>query len=89
MADTATLTVRVPTGTKKRLEALAKDTKRSKSFLAAEAISNYLEIEAWQIQQIKEGIADADAGRMIPHEEVRGWIDSLGTRKKLPPPKCK
>ena len=38
---------------------------------------------------ILEGIADADAGRLIPHEEVKAWALSLGTDNELPPPKCK
>jgi predicted transcriptional regulator len=39
-----TFTVRVDTGVKKRLERLAKSTGRTRSFLAAEAINEYLEI---------------------------------------------
>jgi predicted transcriptional regulator len=35
-----TLSVRIDVDTKKRLEALAKRARRSKSFLAAEAIAN-------------------------------------------------
>jgi RHH-type rel operon transcriptional repressor/antitoxin RelB len=86
MAGTATLTVRIDAKTKKRLEALAKDTRRSKSFLAAEAVARYVELEEWQIAHIKAGIADADAGRTIRHEKVKEWIDCLD---KHPSPKCK
>ncbi len=38
---------------------------------------------------ILEGIADADAGRVIPHEEMKAWAESLGTGNELPPPQCK
>jgi predicted transcriptional regulator len=91
MADSATLTVRVPQKTKKRLEALAKNTKRSKSFLAAEAITAYLETEAWQVERIKAAIKNADAHpeEGIPHEAVDRWLASWGTPGELPPPKCK
>jgi predicted transcriptional regulator len=38
---------------------------------------------------VEEGIADADAGRMIPYEKVRRWLLSWGTDKELPPPRCR
>jgi hypothetical protein len=38
---------------------------------------------------IREGIAAADAGRLIPHEEMRRWLLSWGTEDELPPPQCK
>jgi RHH-type rel operon transcriptional repressor/antitoxin RelB len=90
MTDSATLTVRVPQKTKKRLEALAKNTKRSKSFLAAEAIASYLDTEAWQVERIKAAIENADAHpeKGIPHEEVDRWLASWGGPGELAPPKC-
>ena len=88
MAESEMLTVRVSPETKKQLEALAKETKRSKSFLAAEAITSYLEMQAWQLEQVKAGIEDADAGRLIPFEKVKAWMESWGTQKELPPPEC-
>jgi len=43
---------------KKRLEALANRSKRSKSFLAAEAIRAYVESEDWQLGEIQEGLKE-------------------------------
>jgi hypothetical protein len=34
------------------------------------------------------GLADLDAGRSIPYEEVRKWVLSWGTDNELPPPEC-
>jgi len=48
----ATLSVRVDVVAKKRLERLAKNTGRSRSFLAAEAINEYLDVNEWQITGI-------------------------------------
>jgi predicted transcriptional regulator len=56
------LTLRVSAKTKRQLEKLAAATNRSKSFLAAEALERYLELEAWQIKEIKQALAEADAG---------------------------
>ncbi|HMG51087.1 MAG TPA: CopG family transcriptional regulator [Inquilinus sp.] len=38
---------------------------------------------------IREGIAAADDGRLIPHDEMRRWLLSWGTDDELPPPQCK
>ena len=50
---TTTLSVRLDTDTKKRLEALAKRARRSKSVLAAEAIAAFVEAESWQLDEIQ------------------------------------
>jgi RHH-type transcriptional regulator, rel operon repressor / antitoxin RelB len=89
MADSTTLTVRLNSQVKKRLEAVAARVRRSKSFLAAEAIEEFLAVQEWQIAAIKEGIAAADRGDLIPHEEVRAWAASLGSKRKLPRPRAK
>lgn len=40
------------------------------------------------IEAVKEGLADADAGRTTPYERVRRWLLSWGTDDELPPPSC-
>ena len=52
-----TFTVRVDSAAKKRLERLAKSTGRSRSFLAAEAINEYLDVNEWQVAGVKRAIA--------------------------------
>ena len=56
--------------TAERLNALAQSQHRSRSAVVNEAIEQYLENEARIVEAIKVGIADADAGNLIPHEEV-------------------
>ena len=51
--SSTTFTVRVNSALKKRLEKLAKSTGRSRSFLAAEAIDAYLDVNEWQVAGIK------------------------------------
>ena len=43
-------------------------------------------LDGLAIKAIEEGIADAEAGRMIPHERVREWLPSWGTEDELDPP---
>lgn len=65
------MTVRVDAEVIKRLEKMARATARTKSFLVADAIEEYLSINEWQIEAIEEGILQAEKGPLIPHEEVR------------------
>jgi predicted transcriptional regulator len=64
------MTIRVTPETKQKLERIAADTRRSKSFLAAEALSAYVDRELEIIDGIKRGMADVKAGRTVPHEQV-------------------
>jgi predicted transcriptional regulator len=76
MTDT-TITVRVSTELRDRLEAIAKETRRSKSFLSNEAIERYVESEEEYIESIKQGMKELDEGKGIPHEEVMREIDEI------------
>ena len=62
---TTTFTVRVSSTAKKRLERLAKSTGRSRSFLAAEAINEYLDVNEWQVAGIRRAIASVDRGEQV------------------------
>ncbi len=89
MSGSTTITVRIDKSVKKRLEAAAARVRRSKSFLAAEAIEEYLAVQDWQVEAIKKGIAAADRGEAVPHERVKAWAKSLGSGRELPRPKSK
>jgi predicted transcriptional regulator len=83
----ATFTVRVDNAVKKRLEKLAKSTGRSRSFLAAEAIGEYVEVNEWQIAGIKQAMQSIDEVGVIPHDEIKRWVRSWSSRKERPAPK--
>ncbi len=69
MAST-TLTVRLPPELKGRLGELAERTRRTKSFLAGEAIAGYVERELEIVAGIERGLDDMKAGRVVPHDEA-------------------
>ena len=76
---TETLSIRLDSATKQRLDALSKRSKRSKSFLAAEAIVAYVEQEEWQIGEIHAAIGELGAVQAVSHEEAASWLKSWGT----------
>jgi RHH-type rel operon transcriptional repressor/antitoxin RelB len=84
---TTTLSVRIDTDTKKRLEALAKPSGRSKSFLAAEAIAAFVEAESWQLDEIQSGIMELDDGRGVPHKDLTNWLCSWGRKRERKAPR--
>ena len=65
-----TMTIRLDDDVKDRLEHLAGATKRSKSFLAAEAIRAFVDSNEWQIAEIQSALKEADAGDFASDEDV-------------------
>jgi RHH-type transcriptional regulator, rel operon repressor / antitoxin RelB len=88
MAESTTITIRVDKATKDRLEKVARHTKRSKSFLAAEAIEEFLSVQEWQERRIRDARASADRGEVISHEDVLQWVRSWETEDERPMPKA-
>ena len=84
---TETLSVRIDPETKKRLDALSRRSKRSKSFLAAEAIAAYVESEEWQLGEMQAGIAELDSGEEVGHDRVARWLKSWGKTGEAKPPR--
>jgi RHH-type rel operon transcriptional repressor/antitoxin RelB len=84
---TETLSIRIDSETKRRLDLLARRSRRSKSFLAAEAIAAYVQTEEWQLGEIQAGLRDLDGGDVVSHEKVATWLKSWGTRSERKPPR--
>ena len=66
-----TMTIRLEPELKQRLDRLAKLTQRSKSFLASEALRDYVELNEWQLKEIKQAIKEADQGDFASDLEIR------------------
>lgn len=67
----STVTARLSEETALKLDQLAQTTKRSKSFLVAQALEHFLEEQSWQVEQIRESLAQADAGTFASTSEVQ------------------
>lgn len=73
-----TMTIRLEPELKQRLDQLAEATQRSKSFLAAEALRDFVELNEWQIQEIKDAIKEADDGDFAPDQTVSKTLGKWG-----------
>ena len=56
------------------IDALAAAMDRSRNYIVNQAIEQYLEANAWQIERIREGIAAARDGRTVPADDVFAGI---------------
>lgn len=83
MTNRATVTFHTSPEVKARLEILANRTRRSKSFLTNEAVERYLAEEEDFIQDVEAGIAEANAGNLIEHDDAARYLRALGTDAPL------
>jgi len=64
------MSMRLPDELTDQLDVLAAATGRTKSFLAGQAIRDFIERESWQIAEITQAITEADKGEFASDEEV-------------------
>jgi predicted transcriptional regulator len=71
MSVSSVLTLRLDAKLKHKLDRLSKSMNRSRSLVAAQAIQEFVSVNEWQINEIKKGLAEADAGDFATEEEVQ------------------
>ena len=72
------MSVRLPDEVDQQLGQLAQSTGRTKSWLANQAIQDYLAREAWQIAQIEVALIEADSGDFVPEKEMTAKFSRWG-----------
>ena len=72
------MTVRLDDDVRSRLNQLAEATQRSRSYLAAEAIREFVEINEWQIREVQAALKEADAGDFAGDDEVAALATKWG-----------
>ena len=89
--STITLKVSLPNEQAKQLDNLAEITNQSTAELAAEAISCYLQVNARELDIIRDAVEYANSGKakFAAHDDVCKWLDSWGSDHPLPLPQCK
>lgn len=65
------MSMRLPKKLAEQLGALAESTGRSRSFLAVQALQDFVEREAWQLAEIHKALAEADAGDFATDDEMK------------------
>lgn len=74
----ATMTLRLDDDLKQRLDRLSRATQRTKSFLAAEAIREFVVLNEWQVGEIEQAVAEADREEFASEKQVRSVLGKWG-----------
>jgi RHH-type rel operon transcriptional repressor/antitoxin RelB len=72
------MSVRVSDEIEQQLGRLAQSTGRTKSWLANQAIQDYLAREAWQITEVEAALHEADAGDFVSEKEMMAKFNRWG-----------
>lgn len=71
---TTPVSVRIGVRERKELDAVARMLERDRSYVINEALRQYLDVQAWAVEHITQGIKDADAGRFASKREVKNVL---------------
>ncbi|MEN8132200.1 MAG: ribbon-helix-helix protein, CopG family [Pseudomonadota bacterium] len=86
----AVTSIRLQPDIEKHLQDAVKRLSRSKNWLINQAIKEYLEREAQELQRWQEtleALDSANQGKVVDGDTVEQWLQSWGTDDELPPPK--
>lgn len=77
-SNTGRMSVSVSPDKQAKLDAIAADADRSRSYIVNEAIDHYLDLYEWQTRRIQERLERAESGdtEWIPHDEVFGKLEA-------------
>lgn len=82
MAGSSVLTLRLDPKLKKQLDRLSTAINRSRSFVAAEAIREYVALNNWQINETTKAVGEADRGEFASDAEVRRTLKKWTRRAR-------
>ena len=71
------VTFRIDSDKRAALDAIAVGLDRDRSYILNEAISLYLSLHQWQLAEIRQGIAEAEADDFATEDEVQSVFDRL------------
>jgi predicted transcriptional regulator len=86
MSRGSTVSFRVPDDIAAQLDALSDTTDRPRSWHLEQALKAYLEVQAWQVAHIRQGLDEIAAGKGVAHDAVRDWVASWATEDERDPP---
>lgn len=85
--ETRVFTAHVPVPLAEKVDQMAERLERSRGWIMKQALLAWIAQEDKCDRLILEALADVDAGRVIDHEAVQTWADSLSTDEPLPVPR--
>ena len=80
------LTAHIPLPLAEKVDQMAARLERSRGWIVKQALSAWIAQEEERNRLTREALADVDTGRVIDHQAVQAWADSLDTDQTLPLP---
>ena len=75
--ETRVVTAHIPIELAEKVDQLAARLERPRGWIVKQALTAWVDLEAKRYQLTLEGLADVDAGRLVEHEAIEGWANSL------------
>ncbi len=85
--DTKVFTAHVPLALADKVDLLAARFERSRGWVLKQALAAWVDQEEERSRLTREAMADVDAGRVIDHQAVQAWAESLETEQPLAIPR--
>lgn len=75
--------IRVEERKLKRLDRLARSLDRPRSWVLGQAIDRFIEHEEWFAREVERGVAQADRGELIQHDDVISELKGRLRKRRL------
>ena len=85
--NTKVLTAHVPLALAEKVDQLAARQERSRGWIVKQALAAWIDQEEERSRLTREALAEVDAGRVIAHQAVQSWADSLSSDQPIPLPR--
>ncbi len=86
-ANTKVLTAHIPLQMADKVDQMAKRLERSRGWIMKQALSAWIDQEEERSRLTREALADVEAGRVIDHQSVQAWADSLDSDNPMDVPR--
>jgi predicted transcriptional regulator len=80
-AKTRSVTAHIPEALAQKIDVMAARQGRSKDWIVKQALSAWIDQEEERSRLTREALAEVDAGRVMDHQAVQAWADSLGRQE--------
>ena len=80
-------TAHLPLPLTEKVDQMAARVERSRRWIVGQALSAFTEREEERSRLTREALDDVDAGRVIEHQALQAWADSLSTDNPVPVPR--
>lgn len=71
------MTVRIDDPTRDALDGIATALDRDRSYVVNQALATYVDMHRWQIEHIRRGLREAEAGKFVAEASAGKVLDRL------------